>query len=116
MLKLHLTLIGALERLRKGGPWLKTTLVTAAWAASRKKDCYLRSQFLRIKSRRGPKKAIIAVAASMLTAAYHMLRDGTPYRDLRPEHFDRLDRSKAIHRLVQRLHQLGCEVQLTHAA
>jgi transposase len=103
-------------RLRKGGPWLKTTLVTAAWAASRKKDCYLRSQFLRIKSRRGPKKAIIAVAASMLTAAYHMLRDGTPYRDLRPEHFDRLDKSKAIHRLVHRLHQLGCEVQLTHAA
>jgi transposase len=103
-------------RLRKGSPWLKTTLVTAAWAASRKKDSYLRSQFLRIKSRRGPKKAILAVAASMLTATYHMLRDGSAYRDLRPDHFDRIDKAKAIHRLVQRLHHLGCEVQLTPAA
>ena len=103
-------------RLRKGSPWLKTTLVTAAWAASRKKDSYLRSQFLRIKSRRGPKKAILAVAASMLTATYHMLRDGSAYRDLRSDHFDRIDKAKAIHRLVQRLHHLGCEVQLTPAA
>jgi transposase len=57
-------------RTRRSAPWLKTTLVTAAWAATRKKDSYLRSQFLRIKSRRGAKKAIVAVASSMLTAAY----------------------------------------------
>jgi len=51
--------------LRKGAPWLKTVLVQSAWVASRKPDGYLRAQFLRIKSRRGPKKAIMAVAASI---------------------------------------------------
>jgi transposase len=103
-------------RLRKGGTWLKTTLVTAAWSAVRKKDSYLHSQFLRLKSRRGAKKAIIAVAASMLTAVYHMLRNGVQYQDLGPYHFDRLDKTKAINRLVRRLHQLGCDVQVQHAA
>src|SRR5439155_26360741 len=62
-------------RIRQGAPWLKTTLVTAAWAATRKKDSYLRAQFLRIKSRRGAKKAILAVANSILPAAYYMPRD-----------------------------------------
>jgi transposase len=103
-------------RVRKSGTWLKPTLVTAAWAAVRKKDSYLRSQFLRLKARRGPKKAILAVAASMLTAAYYMLRDGVEYRDLGPDHFERRDKSKAINRLVRRLHDLGCEVELKHAA
>ena len=74
-------------RTRRSAPWLKTTLVTAAWAATRKKDSYLRSQFLRIKSRRGAKKAILAVASSMLSAAYVMLRDGVEYHDLGPHHF-----------------------------
>lgn len=103
-------------RVRKSGTWLKTILVTAAWAAVRKKESYLRSQFLRLKARRGPKKAILAVAASMLTAAYYMLRDGVEYRELGPEHFDRRDKSKAISRLVRRLQDLGCEVELKHAA
>jgi transposase len=103
-------------RVRKSGTWLKTTLVTAAWAAVRTKDSYLRSQFLRLKSRRGPKKAILAVAASMLTAAYHMLRDAAEYEDLGPHHLERLDKDKAISRLVKRLKDLGCEVELKHAA
>lgn len=103
-------------RVRKSGTWLKTTLVSAAWAAARKKDSYLRSQFLRIKSRRGPKKAILAVAASMLTAAYHMLRDGVAYQDLGPDYLDRIDKAKAINRLVRRLNHLGCEVDVKHAA
>jgi hypothetical protein len=89
--------------------------VTTAWAAVHKKDCYLRAQFLRIKSRRGAKKAILAVAASMLTACYYMLRDGVRYRDLGPAHVDRRDRTKVIHRLVRRLHDLGCRVEV-HAA
>lgn len=103
-------------RIRKSGTWLKTTLVTAAWASVRRKDSYLRAQFLRLKSRRGPKKAIIAVAASMLTAAYHMLRDGTVYQDLGPTHFDQRDKTKAASRLVRRLHELGFEVDIHQAA
>src|SRR5689334_11099813 len=94
-------------RVRKSGTWLKTTLVTCAWAAVRTKDTYLRAQFLRIKARRGAKKAIMAVAASMLTAAYYMLRDGVPYRDIGPTHFDQRHRDSTIRRLLRRLCDLG---------
>src|SRR5919201_5138171 len=73
-------------RTRQSTRWLKPTLINAAWAATRKKDSYLRAQFVRIKSRRGTKKAILAVASSMLTAAYFMLRDGVEYHDLGPNH------------------------------
>ena len=69
-------------RMRKGAPWLKTTLVQCGWAAVRTKGGYLQAQFHRIRSRRGPKKAICAIAASILTAIYHMLKDGTCYHDL----------------------------------
>ena len=79
----------------KGAPWLKTLLVQAAWAATRRKASYLRALFHRIPAkRRGAKKAIIAVAASMLTAIWHMLRDGTEWHDLGAAHFDRADAHK----------------------
>ena len=99
-------------RVRKGAPWLKTTLVQAAWAGSRKKDSYLRGQFLRLKARRGPMKAIVAVAASMLTAAYHMLKTNTPYRDLTAAYFDSRDRTKLASRLIRRLTDLGIRVEI----
>lgn len=82
----------------------------------RTKDTYLRAQFLRIKARRGAKKAILAVAASMLTAAFHMLGDGVEYRDLGPAHLDRHDKTKTINRLAKRLRDLGCQVQIPEAA
>lgn len=103
-------------RIRQGAPWLKTTLVQGAWAAARTKTGYLRAQFLRLKSRRGPKKAIVAVAASMLTAAYYMLRNGVDYRDLGADHFDRTDRVRTANRLVKRLGQLGYSVEIKEAA
>ena len=62
------------SRLRKDAPWLKTLLVQCDWAAIKKKDSSYKAQFNRLKARRGPKKAICAVAASMLTAIYHMLK------------------------------------------
>jgi transposase len=100
-------------RMRKGGTWLKTALVTAAWSAIRVKGCYFQAQFLRLKTRRGVKKAIVAVAASMLTAAYHMLKNGLEYKELGADHFSRRDRSKVVSRLIRRLKDLGCDVQLT---
>lgn len=103
-------------RLRKGAPWLKTNLVQAAWAAVKVKGCYLRGLFLRIKARRGPKKAIIAVAASMLTAIYHMLRNGVIYNDLGDSHFATIDKDKTTKRLVSRLESLGYSVDLKSAA
>src|ERR1700680_1411778 len=98
------------NRMRKGAPWLKAALVQSAWAAVRKKDSYLRAQFHRIKARRGAKKAIMAVAASLLTAIYHMLKNGTTYQDLGPNHFDRRSKEQQTHRLVKRLADLGYAV------
>lgn len=94
-------------RMRKGAPWLKTTLMQAAWCAVRTKGCYLRALYGRLKARRGSKKAIGAVAASMLTAVYYMLRDGVTYRELGETFFDRRDPHKAVARLVRRLEQLA---------
>jgi transposase len=103
-------------RTRKGACWLKTVLVQAAWAAVRTKNSYYRAQFLRLRARRGPKKAIVAVAASMLTAIYYILRDGVEYRELGGQYFERLDRTKATQRLVKRLRDLGYRVQLEEVA
>jgi len=102
-------------RTRQATPWLKTTLVTAAWAATRKKNTYLRAQFLRIQSRRGAKKAILAVASSMLTAAYYMLRNGVEYHDLGGEYFVHRDKEQIAKRLIQRLRNLGIAVEVTAA-
>lgn len=104
------------NRMKKGAPWLKTTLIQCAWAATRKKNSYLQAQYLRIRSRRGAKKAIGAVAASMLTAAYHMLKDGTLYQDLGADHFDTRAKGKHVLRLVNRLQNLGFDVQITPLA
>jgi transposase len=104
------------NRTRQGAPWLKTVLVQAAWPASTKRNSYLRAQFQRLKARRGPKKAIVAVAASILTAAYHMLRTGAEYHDLGAGHFDRLAQRSAKDRLVKRLSALGYRVTLEPAA
>lgn len=94
-------------RLKKGAPWLKTTLVQCAWAAARKKQSYLQAQFLRLRHRRGPKKAVCAVAASILTAAYHMLRDGTVYADLGPDHFQRRAPEQRAEALMRQIESLG---------
>lgn len=103
-------------RTRPGNPWLKTTLVQVAWVAARTRNTYLRAQFLRLKSRRGPKKAILAVAASILTAAYHMLQNGTTYQDLGADHFDRRDKARITKRLIRRLEDLGLSVEVKPAA
>jgi transposase len=100
-------------RMRKGAPWLKTTLVQCASAAARKKASYLQAQFHRLRARRGAKKAIGAVAASILTAAYHMLKHGTLYEDLGPSHFDKRAQGRQVHRLIDRLRNLGFAVQIT---
>jgi transposase len=70
----------------QGCPPAQNHAVQCAWAAVKKKDSYLQAQFYRIRARRGPKKAIIAVVASTLTAIYHMLNDGTMYQDLGRDH------------------------------
>lgn len=103
-------------RLRKGAPWLKTMLVQCAWAAKRKKDSYYKAQFFRLQSRRGPQKAICAVAASILTAIYHILKDGTEHHDLGADHFHRRSTEAQAKRLVAKLKTLGFKVELQSAA
>lgn len=99
-------------RIRKGAPWLKAMLVQCAKAAARAKGTYLQAQYHRLKSRRGGKKAAVAVAASILTAVYYMLRDGVEYRDLGADHFTRRDKGKIAHRLIRRIKDLGYEVDI----
>jgi hypothetical protein len=103
-------------RVRHGAPWLKTTLVSAGWAAASSRGTYLRAQFQRLKARRGPKKAVVAVAASILTAAYFILRDGVPHRDLGPDFFDRRDRTNVVRRLRRRIEALGYRVDVHQVA
>ena len=100
------------SRLRKGAPWLKTVMVQAAWSAIKKKDSYYRAQFHRLKARGGPKKAICAVAASMLTAIYHMLKDGVEHHDLGADHFNKRSTDFKAKRLVAQLTKLGFEVAI----
>lgn len=100
------------SRLRKGALWLKTMLVQCAWAAKRKKDSYYRAQFFRLQSKRGPQKAICAVAASLLTAIYHILKNGTAHHDLGADHFNRRPPELKAKRLVAQLAKLGFTVQL----
>jgi transposase len=100
-------------RMRKAAAWLKTTLVQCARAAARKKASYLQAQFHRLRARRGANKAIGAVAASILTAVYEMLKSGALYEDLGCNHFDKRGKGKQVHRLVSRLQNLGFAVQIT---
>ena len=98
-------------RVRHGAPWLKPVLVQCAWGAARAKGTYLQAQFFRLKARRGPKKAAIAVAASILTAVYHMLKDGTFYQDLGADYLVKRDPARTVAKLARRIKDLGFDVQ-----
>jgi transposase len=82
------------RRLRHGAAWLKTMLVQCARAATRNKKNYFYAQFVRLRARRGPKKAIMAVTASILTTTYYLLRHQVPYRDLGALHFACIDKER----------------------
>jgi transposase len=101
---------------RKGSPWLRACLVQAAHAAARTKGTYLAAQYRRLAARRGRAKAAVAVAHSILIIAYHVLTQGTDYRDLGGNYFDERDRQGVERRLVHRLEALGYQVSLHPAA
>jgi len=103
-------------RTGKGNPWLRSTLVEAAWAAARTKDSYLRAQYYRLKNRRGAKRAALAVAHSILVAIYYILKDGTQYQDLGNDYFDKLSTDRFARYHAKRLKELGFDVTITKAA
>ena len=97
---------------RRGNRMLRWALVEAAQAAGRGRDTYLAAQFRRLAARRGKKKAVVAVAHSILVAAYHLLTRSEPYADLGGDYFDRRDQQAVERRLVRRLEALGNKVTL----
>lgn len=103
------------NRTRRGSPWLRSALVEAANGASRSKETYLSAQYQRLAARRGRKKAIVAVAHSILVIAYHVLKDGQPYEELGDRYFEERDKDALQRRYVRRLEQLGCRVTVEPA-
>lgn len=103
------------RRTMKGAVWIKELMIQAAWAAIKNRNTYLHAQFLRLRARRGSQKAIVAVAASILTILYYIIRDGSTYEDLGIGHFVGRDRTRAARRLVARLQQLGYNVSVQEA-
>jgi transposase len=99
-----------------GNPWLRATLVEAAWAATHATHTYLAAQYRRLAARRGHKRALIAVAHTILLIAYRIIRDGTTYEDLGSNYFDDRNRRATLRRSVQRLERLGYKVTVTEAA
>lgn len=95
-----------------GNIWLRSMLVQAAQAASHTKGTYLAAQYHRIAARRGGKRAIMAVAHTILVTIYHMLNRGTAYSDLGGNYFDERDRQAVLHRAVRRIQSLGYQVTL----
>ncbi len=101
------------NRTRKGNRWLRRALCQSAWAASRKRNCYLAAFFYRKAGKHGVRKAIVALAHRLLVIAFCILRDRTEYREVGGDYFDRLNPQRTRDRLVRRLQRLGLHVMLT---
>ncbi len=104
-------------RTRHGSKWLRVALVEAAQAAGRSKDTYLSAQYARVRGRRGPGRAAVAVGHSILVIIWHLLSTGELYTDLGGDYFDRRRTSTAHQRrLVAQLEAMGHKVTLEPAA
>jgi len=99
-------------RTAKGNRWLRRTLCQAAWASTRCRGTYLQAQYRRLAGKRGKKRAILAVAHSILTAIHAMLSRNTDYKDLGGGYFDQRNSVAATRNLVRRLEALGHSVTL----
>ena len=94
----------------KGNKLLRTTLVNCAQAAAKNKESYFSAQFARISAHRGKKRAIVAVAHSLLIAIYHVLKDDVSFVDLGSNYYDRFNREKKAKAYIKKLAQLGVKV------
>lgn len=99
----------------RGNPWLRSALVEAAWAAARTRGTYLSAQYHRLAARRGAKRAIVALAHTILVILYHLLRTGKTYQDLGSNYFDERRHQHVLHRAVARIERLGYRVSLEAA-
>ena len=97
---------------RKGDCWFRITMIEAGWGAARTKSTYLSSQYHRLAPRRGKKKAIVAIAHSLLVIVYHILKYKVPFVDLGADYFDKLNIEHVKRYHVKRLESLGVKVVL----
>ncbi len=97
---------------RDGNKWLRRSLCQAAWAVTRKKNCYLSAQFKRLAARRGVKRAVMAVAHTMLVIGYHMLKTGHGYRELGGDYLEQINKDQLQRYYVKRLQRLGLKVTI----
>jgi len=102
-------------RTRKGNPWLRSAICEAAWGASRTKKSYFHAQYARICARRGPKRALMAVAHSMIVVGFYLIKYDLEFKDLGADFFDRRNREHTTRRAVKRLTALGYKVHLEEA-
>ena len=96
----------------QGNAWLKRALTEAAWAATLKRKSYLSALYHRLAPRRGKKRAVIAVARTILQAAWHILKEDVEYKELGGDYFEHLHEEKTTGWLVKRLEKLGYEVEI----
>ena len=93
-------------RIRKGNRWLKAPLTQTAWAGANKKNSAFQFRYQRLKTRRGVKRATIAVTHAQIIAVYWVLRNGLPYQQQRQD-LERQQRESLIRHHLHRLAQLG---------
>lgn len=96
----------------KGNRWLRRALMEPAWSATREKEGYLAALYRRLTPRRGKKRAAVAVARTILVAAWHILKEDVAFKDLGGDYFERLNEERTRSTLVKRLEKLGYEVEL----
>jgi transposase len=101
---------------RQGNRWLRRTLCQAAWATTRKKNCYLSAQFKRLAARRGVKRAVMAVAHTLLIIAYTMLKTGKRYHELGGNYLEQINKDQLQRYFIKRLQRLGLKVTVEPAA
>jgi len=97
-------------RTRQGNPWLRSTICQAAWGAAHTRKSYFHAQFNRICPRRGPQRALLAVAHSMIVAGFYLIKYNLEYKDLGADFFDHRNREHSARRAIKRLNQLGYTV------
>jgi transposase len=102
--------------MREGNKWLRRTLCQVAWAVTRKKDCYLSAQFKRLAARRGVKRAVMAVAHTILIIGYAMLKSGRSYHELGGGYLEQINKDQLQRYFVKRLQRLGLTVAVSPAA
>jgi transposase len=99
-------------RTTKGNTWLRGTLVQVAWAASHTKRTYFAAQYRRLAGRRGKKRALVALAHTILVVVYYVLKRGKTYEELGADYLDRHDKDRLMASLVRRLERMGHKVTL----